>query len=70
MNKFNKTSYSRPQNFNAISSSQGRRNPIAVQQSEWFNSNNNDHLLQGKIDIESSLLITHKNYQRQTSKPV
>jgi len=48
MNKFHKTTYSRPQSFQISSSSHSRRNPAVAQQQEWIN-NNKDNLFHGKI---------------------
>lgn len=52
MSKFHKTTYSRPQNFNAVNSSHGKRNPPYVQQnSEWAVFSRNDLPFEKKIDI-------------------
>jgi hypothetical protein len=70
MSKFHKTTYSRQQNFNAISSSHGRRNPLNQQPAnDWSNQNKIEHSLEKKIDIESSLLFNQKNHTRPTVKP-
>ena len=68
MNKFHKTAYGRP-NFNAISSSHGKRNPYYHNQPEMVNLYSKEDPLERKVDIESSLLLTHKNYQRMQNRP-
>lgn len=68
MSKFHKTSYSRGGNFNAVNSSHGRRNPTSFGQSEWMGMKS-EQPLQRKIEIQSSLLLNHKNYQRQSVNP-
>lgn len=66
MNKFHKTTYARGANFNAISSSHGRRNPNQIQQTEWP-SKKNEAPLERKIEIESSLLLNQKNYNQSNN---
>jgi hypothetical protein len=67
MSKFHKTAYSRQQNFNAISSSHGRRNPLNQQPAnDWPTHIGIEHPLERKVDIESALLINQKNQPRTT----
>jgi len=70
MSKFHKTTYSRQYNFNAVSSSHGRRTAAYEQTNlNWGFANKIDQPIEKKIDIEPSLLFTHKNYQKINSKP-
>jgi len=63
MNKFHKTAYSRGSPFTNVASSQGRRNQITQKQEWGFRG---DHPVERRIDVESSLLLTHK---QQPSDP-
>ena len=68
MSKFHKTTYSRQYNFNAVSSSHGRRTAAYEQTNlNWGFANKIDQPIEKKIDIEPSLLFTHKNYQKINS---
>ncbi len=62
MSKFHKTAYSRGSAFTNVASSQGKRNPPA--QTDW--GFKGEHAIERRIDVESSLLLTHK---QQPSDP-
>lgn len=70
MNKFHKTTYSRQSNFNAVSSSHGRRNPLYDQTAQGWGHSNMAEMPQGrKIEIESALLFSSKPFKKEPSKP-
>ena len=69
MSKFHKTSYPGRSAFTAISSSHGRRNAHHPQHyPELTGVNKVEHPIERKIDIESSLLINHKNQPKKAIK--
>lgn len=69
MNKFHKTSYPGRATFTAISSSHGRRNAHhPAHHPEITGVNRVEQPLEKKIDIESSLLINHKNQPKKGGK--
>jgi hypothetical protein len=71
INKFHKTTYNRQHNFNVVSSSQGKRNPLYQQpHSDWMNLQKMDLPIDRKIDFESSLMFAHKNPPKLISKPI
>ena len=69
MNKFHKTSYGRPHNFNPVSSSYNRRNPI--QEPLSHNKAPNQKMefpLEKKIEIDPTLLFTQKTQHKVPGK--
>lgn len=69
MNKFHKTAYGRPHNYNPVSASHNRRNPIHEQ--VHHNRVQNQKLefpLEKKIEIEPTLLFTQKNQHKTPGK--
>lgn len=62
MSKFHKTAYSRGSAFAGVASSQGKRNPPT--NNDW--GIKTEQPIERRIDVESSLLLTHK---QQPSDP-
>ena len=69
MSKFHKTSYGRQPNFNAVSSSHGRRNALYPQPHHDWANHKLEIPIERKIDIESSLLFSQKVHQKPQCRP-
>lgn len=71
MSKFHKTTYSRPQSFQVVSSSHGRRSSISGQQgSGWISAQTEEQPLRTKLEVESPIVLIDRTTLRQTVRPI